>query len=169
MARQTDNVRLHALSTSLGAPVLRLAPEPAPRPAAIVTRGPALPTVMALVVTPTPIPPAATPVPEVRAAIRRIDNVNITFYDCAQQGFCGLMANGRRVYEGAAACSYNLTLGTRFYIEDDPTRRVYRCEDRGLLSNTWVDIFWYHSSDGWRWQEAVGRYGAIVIVEWGTD
>lgn len=97
----------------------------------------------------------------------RISGVNITFYDCAHQGFCGKMANGRGVYEGAAACSYDLPLGTRFYIHGDPTARVYRCDDRGLLPNTWVDIFWYAPADGWDWQAVVGRYGTIDIVEWG--
>ena len=29
-----------------------------------------------------------------------VSNVNITFYDCADQGFCGAMYNGRKVYEG---------------------------------------------------------------------
>jgi hypothetical protein len=95
----------------------------------------------------------------------RLHNVNITFYDCADQGFCGAMYNGRKVYEGAAACSWNLPIGTRFRILGDPTRRVYVCEDRGLLANTWVDIFWYFPDDGYRWQEAVGRYGTIEIVQ----
>jgi hypothetical protein len=94
----------------------------------------------------------------------RIGGVNITFYDCAGQGFCGAMYNGRRVYEGAAACSWNLAIGTKFRIVGDPTGRVYVCEDRGLLANTWVDIFFYDPSDGYRWQRAVGRYGTIEIV-----
>jgi hypothetical protein len=95
----------------------------------------------------------------------RIENVNITFYDCADQGFCGRMANGRRVYQGAAACSWNLEIGTMFFIVGDPTRRLYMCEDRGLLDDTWVDIFWYFPTDGWSWQSGVGRYGTIEIVE----
>jgi len=93
-----------------------------------------------------------------------IHNVNITFYDCANQGFCGAMYNGRQVYEGAAACSWNLPLGTRFTIVGDPTHRIYTCEDRGLLSNTWVDVFWYYPSQGHTWQSIVGRYGTIEIV-----
>jgi hypothetical protein len=94
----------------------------------------------------------------------RITNVNITFYDCAGQGFCGAMYNGRKVHEGAAACSWNLAIGTKFVIVGDPTRRIYVCEDRGLLANTWVDIFFYHPSDGYSWQGLVGRYGTIEIV-----
>ena len=95
----------------------------------------------------------------------KITNVNITFYDCKNQGFCGNMANGRKVYEGAAACSWNLAIGTKFTIVGDPTKRIYVCEDRGLLSETWVDIFWHDPADGWRWQAAVGRHGTIEIVE----
>lgn len=95
---------------------------------------------------------------------RRMTNVNVTFYDCANQGFCGRMYNGRRVYEGAAACSWNLVIGTRFRIVGDPTGRTYICEDRGLLTNTWVDIFFYYPADGYRWQAQVGRHGTIEIV-----
>ena len=46
----------------------------------------------------------------------------------------------------------------------DPTGRTYICEDRGLLANTWVDIFFYYPADGYRWQAQVGRYGTIEIV-----
>jgi hypothetical protein len=93
-----------------------------------------------------------------------IENVNITFYDCANQGFCGHMYGGDWVYEGAAACSWNLPIGTAFYIVGDPTQRIYVCKDRGLLEDTWVDIFWYHPDDGYDWQADVGRYGTIFIV-----
>lgn len=95
---------------------------------------------------------------------QRMSNVNLTFYDCASQGFCGRMYNGHKVYEGAAACSWNLAIGTRFRISGDPTGRVYICEDRGLLTNTWVDIFFYYPADGYRWQAQVGRHGTIEIV-----
>ena len=89
----------------------------------------------------------------------------LTFYDCLSQRFCGAMSNGQKVYEGAAACSYNLATGTMFTITGDPTGRVYVCKDRGLLPNTHVDIFWNDPADGWRWQRAVGSRGTIEIVE----
>ena len=85
----------------------------------------------------------------------------LTFYDCLGQRFCGAMSNGQKVYEGAAACSYNLATGTTFVIHGDPTGRVYVCKDRGLLPNTHVDIFWNDPADGWRWQAAVGIRGTI--------
>jgi hypothetical protein len=89
----------------------------------------------------------------------------LTFYDCMVQKFCGAMANGQKVYEGAAACSYNLAMGTMFTIKGDPTGRVYVCKDRGLLPNTHVDIFWNNPADGWAWQRAVGSRGTIEFVE----
>jgi hypothetical protein len=95
----------------------------------------------------------------------RIADANVTFYDCAVQGFCGAMYNGTQVFDGAAACSWDLALGTRFVIEDDPTQRLYVCEDRGLLADTWVDIFFYHPSEGWRWQSQTGRRSGILVIE----
>ena len=135
------------------------APELAPEPAAPPPAAPA----------PEPEPARAEPAPpqaprDVITVLRRIHNVNLTFYDCKNQGFCGKMANGRKVYEGAAACSYNLDFGTKFRIVGDPTDRIYVCEDRGLLDDTWVDIFWHDPADGWKWQAAVGRRGTIEIV-----
>ena len=89
----------------------------------------------------------------------------LTFYDCVDQGFCGAMYNGEPVYEGAAACSWDLAIGTQFFIPGDPTGRLYVCKDRGLLPDTHVDIFWHHPDDGWRWQAVVGSLGTIDIVE----
>lgn len=111
-----------------------------------------------------PPPPQAPLGAPLLAESGQIENVNITFYDCANQGFCAHMYNGEQVYEGAAACSWNLPLGTSFYIPGDPTERIYVCKDRGLLDDTWVDIFWYHPEDGYNWQSFVGRYGTINIV-----
>ncbi len=116
--------------------------------------------------------PAAPPAPPLGAiappaaplGAGQIEGVNVTFYDCLQQGFCGVMYNGELVYEGAAACSWDLPIGTRFVIENDPTERIYVCVDRGLLAETWVDIFFYSPNDGWAWQDAVGRYATIHIL-----
>jgi len=52
-----------------------------------------------------------------------------------------------------------------FTIAGDPTNRVYVCEDRGLLPNTHVDIFWNDPKDGYWWQSQVGMRGTIEIVE----
>jgi hypothetical protein len=124
-----------------------------------------------------PLPPPPPPAPVLIQA-QRVPSVSrdqvvtkgkmtatLTFYDCMVQRFCGKMANGQVVYEGAAACSYNMAFGTMFTIHGDPTGRVYVCKDRGLLPNTHVDIFWNDPADGWRWQRAVGSRGTIEIVE----
>lgn len=169
-----DRQTLHAFGLSQGpAPLPPVSQEaPAPEPAPAAEPAPALPLEPTAIPAALPLAPAAPlDVPLVHAGMRVLQRyilVNLTFYDCAGQGFCGAMASGRRVYHGAAACSYNLPLGTRFYIHGDPTGRIYRCEDRGILPNTWVDIFWFYPADGWKWQAAVGRTGTIDVVEWGT-
>jgi hypothetical protein len=88
----------------------------------------------------------------------------VTFYACIGNGFCGNMANGEQVYPGAAACSGNLPFGTKFRIENDPSGRVFTCVDRGALSATWVDVWFYNVADGWAWQALVGTSGNIIIV-----
>jgi hypothetical protein len=112
-----------------------------------------------------PAPPPPPPAPARADLVTHKLPSTLTFYDCVDQGFCGAMANGEDVYEGAAACSYNLAFGTRFVIPGDPTGRTYICKDRGLLPDTHVDIFWHHPDNGWDWQSRVGSQGVIEIVE----
>jgi hypothetical protein len=82
----------------------------------------------------------------------------ITIYGCTGPGggFCGNMASGIRVFEGAAACSTNLPFGTKFTIAGDPTGRTYECLDRGALGATWVDVFFHDTSAGMAWQSSLG-------------
>ena len=75
------------------------------------------------------------------------------------------MATGQAPFEGAAACSSNLPFGTRFSIANDPAGRVFTCLDRGALSPTWVDVWFYDAADGWAWQSIVGTSSDIIIVE----
>ena len=159
-AEPTPVLFFGAFPTSPPASEIDATPTPEPLAAAL----PALPGLTAplLAQTPTAQEPAPSPTPPSGAG--QIQGVNITFYDCLEQGFCGAMYNGEPVYEGAAACSWDLPLGTRFVIENDPTQRVYVCADRGLLANTWVDIFFYSPADGWAWQQEVGRYATIHIL-----
>jgi hypothetical protein len=91
----------------------------------------------------------------------------ITIYGCTGPGggFCGNMASGIRVFEGAAACSSNLPFGTRFTVSGDPSGRTYECLDRGHLSSTWVDIFFADTRTGMAWQSNLGTTkGEITIV-----
>ncbi len=88
----------------------------------------------------------------------------VTFYACVGNGFCGNMASGVPVFPGAAACSSNMAMGTRFVIAADPNQTVFTCMDRGALSPTWVDIWFYDASDGWSWQSNVGTSSEITIL-----
>ncbi len=96
---------------------------------------------------------------------RVIKNARITFYACIGNGFCNTMAGGKQPYEGAAACSYDLPIGTRLQIVNDPSGRVFTCEDRGYLAPTWIDVFFWNAADGWPWQRNIGSVSDIVIVE----
>jgi hypothetical protein len=89
----------------------------------------------------------------------------ITIYGCVGPGggFCGGMASGVGVFEGAAACSSDMKFGTRFRIHSDPTGRVYECLDRGHLNSTWVDIFFHDTREGIAWQSLLG--GTIAQIE----
>ena len=95
-----------------------------------------------------------------------IPGARATFYTCAGGGFCGAMANGQQVFAGAAACSSDLPFGTRFFLNADPARTVYTCLDRGALSATWVDIWFYSPAEGWAWQSMIGSvYSDITIIQ----
>ena len=93
-----------------------------------------------------------------------IAGATVTFYACIGNGFCGTMASGGQAFEGAAACSSDLAFGTRFIVANDPTGRVFTCLDRGALSATWVDVWFYDAADGWAWQSYVGTVSDIIIV-----
>ena len=86
----------------------------------------------------------------------------MTFYDCPP--FCGTMASGATVYEGAAACGYAWELGTRFTLEGDPTGRVYVCEDRGGGPWLWVDIWFADAATGYAWQAVIGSSAVALIT-----
>ncbi len=104
--------------------------------------------------------------PPVIAAGTVIPGARATFYTCAGGGFCGAMANGQQVFPGAAACSTNLAFGTRFFLNADPARTVYTCLDRGAISATWVDIWFYSPAEGWAWQSMIGSvYSDITIIQ----
>lgn len=89
----------------------------------------------------------------------------ITVYGCTGPGggFCGGMASGFKVFEGAAACSYDMPFGTRLRIIGDPTGRVYECLDRGALTAPWVDVFFNNTSEGIAWASLLG--GTISDIE----
>ena len=58
-------------------------------------------------------------------------------------GFCGHMASGKTVYDGAAACGSNFMHGSTYYIEG---YGKIVCEDTGQLASNQIDIWTMYSS-----------------------
>jgi hypothetical protein len=95
-----------------------------------------------------------------------IIRARVTIYGCTGPGggFCNHMASGGNAFEGAAACSSNLPFGTKLTIAGDPTGRVYECLDRGMLSPTWVDVYFEDTSEGIAWQSQLGSTVANIQI-----
>ncbi|MDA0256972.1 MAG: hypothetical protein O3C25_04425, partial [Chloroflexi bacterium] len=98
----------------------------------------------------------------------------ITYYYCHQGanprgigdggGFCGVMASGSVVYDGAAACAREF-LGQRFRIAGDPTGRVYTCADTGsAVARENRDVWFADSDAGWEWWQAVGHHAEVEVL-----
>jgi hypothetical protein len=98
----------------------------------------------------------------------------ISYYYCEQGsnsaaigdggGFCGAMASGQIVYEGAAACAPGY-MGQRFTIIGDPSGRTYTCADTGsAVSGEHRDIFFQNSDDAWVWWVAMGTNVATIEI-----
>ena len=103
-------------------------------------------------------PVVAEPVPEL-PQLQMVD-VAITFYICPP--FCGRMASGRVVYDGAAACGYAFELGQRFTLAG----KQYTCEDRGMGPAYWVDIWWAGSLEGgYEWRAGLNTTQIGIIPE----
>lgn len=155
--------------SSQPSPTLKLTPSlplnvtpsltPVPQPASTPIPTPT-PTPVAVPI-PTPSP-APIPGPQTMGA-------NITFYACPP--FCGTMASGEKVFEGAAACGGALTRNQVFRIQGDPTVREYICKDTGHLGWNHVDIFFENEGPidgsvegtGWWWQKLVGTYAVLEL------
>lgn len=99
---------------------------------------------------------------------------SITYYYCVPGsnpagvgdggGYCGGMANGQTVHDGAAACSSD-KLGQRFTIEGDPTNRTYTCKDTGgAVLQDHRDIWFADSDTGYAWWKEVGSHALITIL-----
>lgn len=112
-------------------------------------------------------PPATTPAVDQRTA-------SITYYYCTQGsipasigdggGWCGGMASGQTVYEGAAACASQY-MGDKFKILGDPTGRTYTCADTGGgVHGEHRDIFFHNSDDGYNWWLQIGATATIEVI-----
>ena len=79
-------------------------------------------------------------------------------------GWCGTMANGAVVHEGAAACARDF-LGQRFRIVGDPRSLIYTCTDTGsAVGGQHRDIWFDNSDDGYRWIVEVGYSAQVEIL-----
>ena len=147
-------------------------PAAAPAPSAPPSSTPApAPTAT---VTPTPeATPTSTPT-LTASTTGEPQTAGISYYYCEEGslpqgigdggGFCGGMANGQQVHEGAAGCSPR-SLGQRFRILGDPTGRVYTCSDVGATASDSHREVWFPNSDaGWTWRQTVGETARIEIL-----
>lgn len=136
------------------------APVPVPAPAAAVT----------------PNPASTAPTASATGGYNTVSYgpATITFYYCSSGarsgavgdggGFCGYMANGQRVHEGAASCAAAY-MGQRFLIVGDPLNRVYTCEDTGgAVTASHRDIWFADSDAGGDWWRAVGQSAEILVI-----
>lgn len=95
----------------------------------------------------------------------RREYVRVTFYTLP-----GRMADGERVYKGAAACSSWMPFGTQLMFDDG---FVVTCHDRGhgdWYWRGWVDVW----SPSYAWgvdnvRHAYGDYTWVQIIRWGWD
>lgn len=76
----------------------------------------------------------------------------ITYYT-----FGGVTASGEWTHDGGAACSYDLPLGTTVHFVG--TNMTVVCNDRGLLSSTWIDVW---APSGWP-AAVLGDYAEIEV------
>lgn len=110
---------------------------------------------------------------EVSSVVETVE-VTLSYYYCTQGtiaasigdggGWCGAMANGEVVHQGAAACARS-RLGERFRIMGDPLGLTYECKDTGsAVHGHHRDIFFDLSDDGYRWIVEVGYTAVIEIL-----
>jgi len=130
--------------------------EPTPTATSSPTATPTKETKKEVVPTPT-----ATPAP-VYQERGNIINVYLTYYTCPP--FCGTMANGQVVYEGAIACGGYFYLDQRVRIKNDPTLRTYVCADTGRGGYYWIDVFFADYAAGKAFVRAVGDFVTVEIV-----
>lgn len=99
---------------------------------------------------------------------------SLSYYYCTQGtisvsigdggGWCGAMANGEVVHQGAAACDRS-RLGERFRIVGDPLGLTFECKDTGsAVHGHHRDIWFDLSDDGYRWIVEVGYRATIEIL-----
>lgn len=63
------------------------------------------------------------------------------------------MYNGEYPYSGAAACSWDLPIGTWVYLSDGT---ALQCLDRGHLASTHIDVY---VGSHWEGRELIAEHG----------
>jgi len=142
--------------------------EPVPTHAPAATPSPVGQQVVAP--SPTPIPVTPSPQPTFVAPSPTpspsevVTNVLILYTTCEGDGACGLMASGKKVHAGAAACNPLLMpFGTRFRIHGWPQELV--CEDIHPYLSGWYVVVWFQTeAEGSAFRRQVGRQATIEII-----
>ncbi len=93
-----------------------------------------------------------------------IPDVLILYTSCEGDGACGLMASGKQVHLGAAACNPQLMpFGTRFRILGWEGELV--CEDIHPFLQGWYVVVWFPTeAEGRAFRQQVGQKGSIQIL-----
>jgi len=126
---------------------------------------------------PPPPPPAPLAPPPVTPPVTPGDPQpeRISYYFCERGadpagwgdggGFCGGMANGQIVHEGAASCARH-RMGEQFRIDGDPTGRTYTCTDTGgAVYDGHRDIWFANSDEARQWWLVVGTTALVIPVD----
>jgi len=96
---------------------------------------------------------------------------HLTFYYCLPSpgyplgdsgGWCGTMANGEEVHDGALACGRGLAMGSKLYLASG--EYLGECKDTGYLHRYQVDKFFRHSAAGWDWLASLPATTMVVEI-----
>ncbi|MCS7276320.1 MAG: hypothetical protein NZ695_04835 [Dehalococcoidia bacterium] len=134
------------------------------------------PTVAATAVSPAPASPTPSPSPApsptavpprnptATVPARVVESVRVLYTTCEGDGACGLMASGRRVHAGAAACNPSLApFGTRLRILGWEQELV--CEDIHPTLQGWYVVVWFATeAEGQAFRQRVGNTATVEVL-----
>lgn len=133
---------------------MAVGPSPTPSPAPTASPTP----------TPSPTPvrtpgPSGTPRPG-----QVVESVRVLYTTCEGDGACGIMASGRQVHPGAAACNRSLVpFGTRLRIQGWDQELV--CEDIHPNLTGWYVVVWFATeAEGRAFRQRVGSTATVEIL-----
>ncbi|MDW8008603.1 MAG: hypothetical protein RMK67_03430 [Chloroflexota bacterium] len=90
--------------------------------------------------------------------------MRVLYTTCEGDGACGLMASGRRVHAGAAACNPSLApFGTRLRILGWEQELV--CEDIHPTLQGWYVVVWFATeAEGQAFRQRVGNTATVEVL-----